>query len=252
MELDAIRFSIGPWNGRYSSVWRIWSNPGSDDVYLGVRTVLKYLKVSLHKSGKFRTAFTNSYNQLMVERGKDSNVDRAFLKWDKKPVSNNEIMQALDIHFPLPVLSLTHRPQTMKGKSLFLMEPHEASLGDHDSVTVKVLFHRIHPDSAAFHTALDEKNIMRGFWVELSTSEFVSICFQYSKQLPISVSEEEQERYAAMFHQHFTRKGKKVGDIVDELTIQMFEMGWPPAIYNIGRVSAHWKAEKHFSIDIGT
>ena len=63
MKLDAIRFCIGPWNGRYSSVWRIWGNPGDDNVYLGVRALLRYLKVSLHESGKFRVAFVEKYNK---------------------------------------------------------------------------------------------------------------------------------------------------------------------------------------------
>ena len=105
MKLDAIRFSIGPWNGRYSSVWRVWSR--SDDVYLGVRTLLKYMKISLHQSGRFRVAFTESYNRKMVtDDGKSCTIDRAFLKWDKLPTSQKEIMQALDIHFALSALSL--------------------------------------------------------------------------------------------------------------------------------------------------
>ena len=82
MKLDAIRFSVGPWNERYSSVWRIWSNPGSDDVYLGVRALVQYLKISLHKSGKFRVAFTKSYKQIMNADGKGLYIDRANLKWD--------------------------------------------------------------------------------------------------------------------------------------------------------------------------
>jgi hypothetical protein len=117
MTLDIVRFSIGPWKGRYSSMWRVWSDAHSGDVYLAVRTLVKYLKISLHKSGKFRAAFTDSYHQKMLAKEKSTEAaDRAFLKWGKKPVSEGEIMQALDIHFPLFALSLKHAPKKEKGK----------------------------------------------------------------------------------------------------------------------------------------
>jgi hypothetical protein len=54
-----------------------------------------------------------------------------------------------------------------------------------------------------------------------------------------------------MFHERFTRSGKQVGDIVDDLTIQVSPMGQPPAIYNVGGVSVRWVAKRHFSIDVG-
>ena len=247
MKLDTLRFSIGPWHGRYSSVWRVWSEDG--DVYLAVRALVRYMKISLHQSGRFRVAFTKEYNEKMVlENGKNSAIDRAFLKWQKIPISDSEIMQALDIHFPLSALSLRHKPDTT---NLILLQPDQKSLGDNDSVTVKVLFHKLHPDSELLTAALKRRNLMPGFWLELSNGEYVTIAFQYSKQLPLSISEAEMQKYAAMFHERFTRSGKQVGDVVDDLTIQVFQMGRPPAIYNIGGVSVRWVAERHFSIDIG-
>jgi hypothetical protein len=246
MKLDALRFSIGPWYGRYSSVWRVWSE--DSDVYLAVRSLVRYMKISLHQSGGFRIAFTKQYNDRMVlENGKDAAIDRALLKWQKIPISGNEVMQALDIHFPLSALSLRHKPDT---KNLILLRPDRESLGDNDSVTVKVLFHRSNPDNELFSASLKRWRFIPGFWVELSNSEYVTIAFHYSKQLPLSISEAEMQKYAAMFHESFTRSGKQVGEIVDDLTIQVFQMGRPPAIYNIGGVSVHWVAEKHFSIDV--
>lgn len=167
MKHDPIRFCIGPWNARYSSVWRIWSDQGSDDVYLGVRELLNYIKISLHKSGKFRAAFTNSYNQKMIEDGRNAEIDRAFLKWDKKPFEEKQIMQVLDIHFPLSTLSLNHKPRESKRKKLLIIQPDKTSLGSNDTVTVKILFHKLQPKGKKFIAALKDKNMMPAFWCSL-------------------------------------------------------------------------------------
>ena len=118
-------------------------------------------------------------------------------------------------------------------------------------MSVKVLFHKLHPDNKVFNAFLEHKNIMPRFWIELSEKEYLMICFQYSRQPPLSISKPQQKRYGIMLYDYFTKSGKHVGDVVDDLTIQMFHMGRPPAIYNIGGVSVRWTVEKHFSIDIG-
>ena len=251
MELDALRLSIGPWNGRYSSVWRIWVNQSTGDVYMGVSALLNYLKISLHDSGKFRAAFVSSYNQLLVEEGKDAETDRAFLKWEKISVLDGTIMQALDIHFPLSALSLGHKPKTKKGKKLILIQPDEESLGENDTVTMKLLFHKSHPESIVFTRSLDKRNIIPVFNTELHNKDYLTIAFLYSKQLPIVISKREQKGYVAMMHDLFKKSEKRVGDKIGGLTIQTFQMGRPPSILNIGGVSVCWDAEKNFSINIG-
>ena len=251
MELDAVRLSIGPWNGRYSSVWRIWVNQSTGDVYMGVSALLNYLKISLHDSGKFRAAYVSSYNQLLVEERKGAETDRAFSKWEKIAVLDGTIMQALDIHFPLSALSLGHKPKTKKGKKLILLQPDEKSLGENDTVTMKLLFHKSHPESIVFTKSLDKRNIIPVFNTELHNEEYLTIAFLYSKQLPIVISKREQKGYAVMMHDLFKKSGKRVGDKFDGLTIQTFQMGRPPSIFNIGRVSICWDAEKNFSINIG-
>lgn len=209
MKLDAIRFSIGPWDGRYSSVWRIWSNTGSDDVYLGVRTLLKYMKISLHQTGKFRVAFTNSYNQKMVEDGKRRETDRAFLKWDKIPVSEKDIMQALDIHFPLSALSLKHKPKTTSGKNLFLLQPDEKSLGSNDSVTVKVLFHRIHPNSDIFHDALKQKKFDAWFLAGTQEERICNDIFSILKTIAIEYIKRRRKTICWNVSRTFHKNGEK-------------------------------------------
>jgi hypothetical protein len=131
-----------------------------------------------------------------------------------------------------------------------LLKPDENSIRNNDSITFKILFNKLHPDSETFQAALHRRNIIPVFWSSLNTGEYITLSFQYTKQLPLSISNEESARYGAMFHKYFTQSGKNAGDVVRDLTIQTFQMGLPPAIYNIGGVSVRWNAESEFSIDI--
>lgn len=89
------------------------------------------------------------------------------------------------------------------------------------------------------------------FYLELSNGEYLTIAFVYSKILPIDISKREQQGYAAMMHEHFTKSGKKIGHQVDGLTIQTFRQGQPPSILNVGGVSVSWEVEKNFLISMG-
>ena len=251
MELDAIRFCIGPWNGRYSSMWRIWSNPGDDNVYLGVSALLQKLKFSLHETGKFRAAFVEGYNQELMAKGKNPEVDRAFLKWEKAAVTDRNIMQALDIHFPLPALSLNVEPAARKRKKQFFIQPEKDSLGKNDTITVKILFHRIHPYDVIFARSLKNKGLTPVFFAKLHNDEFVTVAFGYSKKLPFTISEEEKNKYGSMLGDVFGKAEKKVGDRINNLTLQIFQMGFPPSIYNFGNISAHWISQDNISINVG-
>jgi hypothetical protein len=51
-----LRFAVGRPDGPQSNIWRVWSNKGKSDVYLGPRPVLRTGKVSLHQSGDYRHA----------------------------------------------------------------------------------------------------------------------------------------------------------------------------------------------------
>lgn len=245
-KLDAVRFCVGPWKGRYSSVWRVWVD--SDDVYLGVRHLVKYLKISLHRSGKFRAAFTDSYNQKLVEEGKDGRIDRAFLKWTKRPVLQDEIMQVLDLHFFLPALSLDQRPGTTRGKTCFIFQPHEESLEGNDTITAKILFHTRHPDSEAIGRALRKKNVLPWFWHELNSQEYMTMGFQYTKPALLDLPKGEFNASAIVWPEYFKNRGRRAGDTIENQTLMYFADGRPPSVYNVGGTSICWKSEKHFSI----
>ena len=116
---------------------------------------------------------------------------------------------------------------------------------------MKILFHTFHPDDEIFIKFLSMKSLAPVFWLKLYNNEYVTVAFEYSKKMPLAITKEEKNRYGVMLHEMFNKSGKKVGDNVDDLTFQIFEMGRPPSIYNIGGVSAHWKSQKHISIYIG-
>lgn len=167
------------------------------------------------------------------------------MKWDRGPLAGKQVFQALDIHFPLAALSLRKKPPVRK---LCLIQPHEPSLCDNDTVTVKVLFHKTHPDEPSFSSFLKHKGIVPAFWSELPCKKYLTVAFQYSKQLPLTVTRDQEKGHAALLHQYFTKRGMQVGDGVDDLTIQVIQMGSPPAIYEIGRTSARWEERRRFSI----
>jgi hypothetical protein len=245
---DAIRFCVGPWNGRYSSVWRIWGNK-KDDVYLAVRVLAEHLKVSLHQSGRFRIAFTDKYEQKMVAGGKNANVDRAILKWDKIPVAEKQIMQALDIHFPLSALSTSREPDTTAKKQIVLVRPDAAMVEGNDSVTLKVLYHKLHPDGVPFRRALVQRKIFPIWWRSLDSTEFVTFAFQYTKQLPINYDKEDQKKLGPAFFRYFQKRQKKVGEEINNLSLLMCRDGKPPTVYNVGPLTVRWASEKHFSVE---
>tara|TARA_R110001606_G_C15252280_1_gene637489 strand:+ start:74 stop:850 length:777 start_codon:yes stop_codon:yes gene_type:complete len=248
---EIIRLCIGPWHGKYSSVWNVISNPKNGDFYIGVRVLAKVMKITFHPSGKCRVAFVDSYNQKLVENGKDPLIDRAFLKWEKGDVPESTIRQILDIHFPLSVLSLNEKPKIKGNKKIIFIQPDEKSLGENDTITMKVLFHKVEPESDVLYQAMAKRKVIPAFYSETINQEYMTIAYEYSKKLPISITDKEQKGYAEMIRGYFLRADRQVGDRMEGLSLQLFEMGLPPSVTNIGTVSAFWESEKHFSINIG-
>jgi hypothetical protein len=66
-----LRFAAGSPTALQSSVWRLWVH--GDDVYLASRVLAKWIKVSLHASGIWRTAWTQ---QMQRPRTGDRVVQR--------------------------------------------------------------------------------------------------------------------------------------------------------------------------------
>ena len=77
-ERDTLRFAVGTRTEARSSVWRLWVT--RDDVYLAVRMMGQYLKVSLHESGDWRIAWTA--NRDLKE---ELRADRIIRRWRRPP-----------------------------------------------------------------------------------------------------------------------------------------------------------------------
>jgi hypothetical protein len=70
-----LRVAVGSPDDPRSCVWRLWVH--GDEVYFGTRETLRGFKVSLHKSGIWRTAFVRALD------APDNDADRVALKWQR-------------------------------------------------------------------------------------------------------------------------------------------------------------------------
>lgn len=71
-----VRVAVGE-HGNRSSVWRIWANHGTSDVYVAPRTAAAQQKYSLHGTGDWRYAYTKDYfEELAFEDGRPRYFDR--------------------------------------------------------------------------------------------------------------------------------------------------------------------------------
>lgn len=74
-----LRFAVGE-RGRRSSVWRVWANTTTHDVYIASRTIAGIQKFSLHASGDWRYAFTS---QFMATEAGAAWPDRVLDRWQR-------------------------------------------------------------------------------------------------------------------------------------------------------------------------
>lgn len=70
-----VRFCIETPEGLTSNAWRVWVRQGS--VYVACRDNFKEAKVSLHRGGRWRMAFTDTAAEKLVPTGED----RVWEKW---------------------------------------------------------------------------------------------------------------------------------------------------------------------------
>jgi hypothetical protein len=73
-----VRWAVGSPSGARASVWRVWAR--RDEVYIAARGAASDMKISLHSSGRWRSAFTERHLQRpkpLIPPG----ADRAFEKW---------------------------------------------------------------------------------------------------------------------------------------------------------------------------
>jgi hypothetical protein len=74
-----IRWAIGDTNGRRSQTWSVVGFKNDDDVYIGPRMRMGVIKLSLHRSGEWRMAWTEEYAELA---GLPKEQDRVLERWN--------------------------------------------------------------------------------------------------------------------------------------------------------------------------
>jgi hypothetical protein len=83
----ALRFAVGE-PGRRSTVWRLWANAGTDDVYVASRQTAGEMKVSLHQSGDWRAQIVEPDRAKSVHFGARSAEDGRILHRWQRPEAN--------------------------------------------------------------------------------------------------------------------------------------------------------------------
>lgn len=74
----SIRWAVGTPGGPRSQSWSLFGST-NDDVYLGPRSQTGAIKLSLHRSGRWRMAWTEKYAKSV---GMPHDVDRVLTRWD--------------------------------------------------------------------------------------------------------------------------------------------------------------------------
>jgi hypothetical protein len=92
------RFAISGPNSKYSGGWCIFSH--GNDFYLGARSILGSIKISLHASGICRIAFTERQMALMRAQGLELSNDRALLKWRRAASPEVGAVHVASLIFP--------------------------------------------------------------------------------------------------------------------------------------------------------
>jgi hypothetical protein len=74
-----IRWAVGDPGGPRSQSWNIVGSSTADDVYIGPRLQMGAIKLSLHRSGRWRMAWTEEYADLV---GMPEGEDRLLGRWE--------------------------------------------------------------------------------------------------------------------------------------------------------------------------
>ena len=75
----SIRWAAGTLDGPRSQSWSLFGSTTDDDVYLGPRPQTGAIKLSLHRSGRWRMAWTEKFAK---SRGWSDDVDRVLTRWE--------------------------------------------------------------------------------------------------------------------------------------------------------------------------
>lgn len=123
-----IRFAVGTPHGVSSDSWKVWVR--GDDAYFACRDQLKEIKISLHASGVWRLALTES----AVTKRPDllaKGADRLLQRWN--PAPGADVATAFQLVVPPASLHRTSATRVGWPQSVVFLEP-ESAKGEFASV----------------------------------------------------------------------------------------------------------------------
>ena len=122
---QVVRFAVGAADGPRSSIWRLWTPPGTSDVYLSHRWLGRDFKVSLHASGKWRAGLTSEYVRrpgAIVHPGPDP---RGPKKWERPQPQPGSAPTTQAFNILVPWWEVRERPGVEQGNVSWAEAPPE-------------------------------------------------------------------------------------------------------------------------------
>lgn len=117
-----IRWAVGSPTGPRSQSWLLFGNANSDDVYLGPRWDGEAIKLSLHRSGRWRMAWTEQYAEQI---GLSDGADRVLSRWDPPTDIRPGWQHAVTVLVTRESMSQFATPERRASKVAFYPKPEE-------------------------------------------------------------------------------------------------------------------------------
>jgi hypothetical protein len=115
----SIRWAIGSRDGARSQSWSVFGSTNHADVYIGPRSQTKAIKLSLHKSGLWRMAWTE---QGAAEIGLTDGENRLLSRWEQTAELAPGWRHAVSVHMTRASLT-THLDESRLEKVAFYPPP---------------------------------------------------------------------------------------------------------------------------------
>lgn len=116
----SIRWAVGSRTGARSQSWSLFGSANDDDVYLGPRSQTGSLKLSLHRSGRWRMAWTEEF---VKARGWPEGTNRVLGRWDPPDELRPGWRHAVTVLIPADSVVSDPMPEKKLGKVAFYPAP---------------------------------------------------------------------------------------------------------------------------------
>lgn len=123
------KFAVGKPAGPRSGIWRVWTaKTPKSDIYIAPRNLAGILKVSLHESGEWRSAFTYEYASKKFDKTMPISESRIIEEWDRPIDISPGVSLAFRIVIPNDDLMAVPVDQNTALKITWITPPTEEDL----------------------------------------------------------------------------------------------------------------------------